>query len=333
MSSDLEYRPRRGDLVPPGGVDLHARDMTATFAADVSLSEAQRRLADVDQWLPVDGNPGLPLGTLVSENSTGPLRLGYGAWRDLLLGVQFTSGRGALITAGGRTVKNVAGYDLTKFMVGQRGVFGRIVTLTTRTYRRPAGAVLARYRPEHSILSNLLPAPLRPQWAVLTGEELLCGFLADAATLDWYEANLNSSEPVSVYRRSVDVDAEHRQSLWRDATGAPDGDAILFRASVPPSRVRAFVDAARPLRWAADAAFGIVVGAAVSPNDAQSVRSAAASLAGSVTFRSAGTAHAGAAPAILPVESTNDVERRIIERLKAAFDPDGTLSPLPWQSR
>ena len=59
------------------------------------------------------------LGRLVEHNSSGPLRLGYGAWRDLLLGCQFHNGRGELITAGGRTVKNVAGYDLTKFMVGQ----------------------------------------------------------------------------------------------------------------------------------------------------------------------------------------------------------------------
>ena len=76
------------------------------------------------------------------QNSTGPLRLGYGAWRDLLLGVQFTNGRGELITAGGRTVKNVAGYDLTKFMVGSHGVFGRLVTITTRTYRRPDRALV-----------------------------------------------------------------------------------------------------------------------------------------------------------------------------------------------
>ena len=126
IHEEIHYRPRRGDLVPPGGVELHARDMTATFAADVTLGEAQRRLAEIGQWLPVDGDPAAALGDLVSFNSTGPLRLGYGAWRDLLLGVQFTNGRGELITAGGRTVKNVAGYDLTKFMVGQHGVFGTL---------------------------------------------------------------------------------------------------------------------------------------------------------------------------------------------------------------
>ena len=184
MASDLTYRPPRSALVPPGGADMHARDMTATFAADVTLREAQRRLAEVGQWLPADGDPDAPLGHLVDHNSTGPLRLGYGAWRDLLLGVQFNNGRGELVTAGGRTVKNVAGYDLTKFMVGQRGVFGRIVTLTTRTYLRPAGAVLARHRPVHANLSRLLQTPLLPPGAGLTAEELLCGYLADEPTLE-----------------------------------------------------------------------------------------------------------------------------------------------------
>jgi len=114
-------------------MDLQARDMTATFSADVTLAEAQRRLAEVGQWLAVDGDASWTLGRLVEMNSTGPLRLGYGAWRYLLLGCQFLNGRGELITAGGRTVKNVAGYDLTKFMVGQGWLFGRIVTITTRT--------------------------------------------------------------------------------------------------------------------------------------------------------------------------------------------------------
>src|SRR6478609_9638287 len=129
-----DFRANREALVPPGGADLHARDMSATF------------------------------GGLLERNSSGPLRLGYGAWRDLLLGVQFTNGRGELITAGGRTVKNVAGYDLTKFMVGQRGVFGRLVSVTTRTYVRPAGAIVATFPPTADVLAALLPTPLRPQW-------------------------------------------------------------------------------------------------------------------------------------------------------------------------
>src|SRR5436190_907282 len=138
---NAQFRPDRTPLVPPGGADLHARDMTATFSADVIFADAQAKLAELGQWLPIDGDASWTLGRLVESNSTGPLRLGYGAWRDLLLGCQFLNGRGELITAGGRTVKNVAGYDLTKFMIGQGGVFGRIVTITTRTHRLPAAAI------------------------------------------------------------------------------------------------------------------------------------------------------------------------------------------------
>jgi len=326
MSSDLHYRIPRSDLVPPGGADLHDRDMTATFAADVALARAQERLAEIDQWLPVDGAPDAPLGELVSHNSTGPLRLGYGAWRDLLLGVQFANGRGELVTAGGRTVKNVAGYDLTKFMVGQRGVFGRIVTITTRTYRRPAGAVLARHRPDCSILSKLLPTALRPQWAVLTSEDLLCGYLADATTLDWYEANVRASEPLSVFRRSLEVDVQHRASLWSIAKAG-----LGFRASVPPSNIHDFVNAARPQSWAADAAFGIIVGTVALSDSGQLLRTAARTCSGTVTLSGRPEGPHDRPP--LPYfESTNPVERRIIEHLKASFDPDHKLSPLPWQA-
>jgi hypothetical protein len=322
MAVDSTHRPPRTELVPPGGADLHERDMTATFAADVTLGDAQRRLSQIGQWLPVDGDPQASLGDLVSFNSTGPLRLGFGAWRDLLLGVQFTNGRQELITAGGRTVKNVAGYDLTKFMVGQRGVFGRIVTITARTYRRPAGSVLARHRPEYAILLKLLPTPLRPQWAVLTPDELLCGYLADETTLDWYEANVRASEPMTVYRRALDVDVEHRATLWKDAT-SENG----FRASVPPARVRAFVRSAAIDRWCADVAFGVVVGPVASKDKIAAMCEAASGAGGTVTF----SGRTGSPHHSVPLPS--DVERRIIERLKDAFDPDNTLSPLPWQVR
>src|SRR5690348_7683925 len=128
VMEEISFREPRAPLVGPGGIDCHVRDMTATVSADATLGEFQRRLAEHRQWAPIDGDSKQSVGTRVSTDSTGPLRLGYGAWRDLLLGVQFLNGRGQLITAGGKTVKNVAGYDLTKFMVGQRGIFGRLVT-------------------------------------------------------------------------------------------------------------------------------------------------------------------------------------------------------------
>jgi FAD/FMN-containing dehydrogenase len=318
MSDVVQQRPPCEPLVPPGGFELLARDMTATFSADCTLQFAQEKLAEIGQWLPVDGDPAAPLQTLIEQNSTGPLRLGYGGWRDLLLGAQFTNGNRELITAGGRTVKNVAGYDLTKFMVGGHGIFGRLVTFTSRTHGLPDGALLVRHAADPAKLTALLPTPLRPQWSLLTRETLLCGYLGDEATLAWYEANVRGSEPMEIQRRSVRDDIDHRASLWKTGiTGIP------FRASIPPSKLKTFVNALNDSIWAADPAFGIVLGSAKDESRRQ-LREAANSLGGSARF--------GSTALDLDV-STNPAERQIIERLKTAFDPDNRLEPLPWQRR
>ena len=319
MLSELTFRPQRAPLVAPGDADLQARDMTATFSADITLGEAQRRLSELGQWLPVDGSPQAPLGHLVEINSTGPLRLGYGAWRDLLLGVQFANGRGELVTAGGRTVKNVAGYDVTKFMVGQHGVFGRLLTLTARTYRRPDGALLVRHRADASLLPRLLDTPMRPQWAMWTNFGLRLGYLGDETALTWYEANMGATSPLHVQRRTVEQDIEDRAG--RGAAPPPAG-AVPFRASVPPASVADFCARLGQIQWAADAAFGIVVGS-VAGADRETVARLASAAGGTARFGE------GAAVEF----STNLAERQIIERLKAAFDPDGNLAPLPWHRR
>ena len=210
----IEFRKPREALVGPGEMDCHAADMTATFAADVPLNVAQAKLAQIDQWIPVDGNPEFTVGRLVEENSTGPLRLGYGAWRDLLLGCQFRIATGELITAGGRTVKNVAGYDLTKFMIGQRRIFGSVVTITMRTYRRPAAALLARFDPSDRWISGKIATPLRRRWAILTSSALWCGWLDGAIEIDFFEKLVARESPAELVRRSLDQDIAHRAKLW-----------------------------------------------------------------------------------------------------------------------
>ena len=308
-----EFRAQHQPLVAPGAIDHHVGDMTATFAADVTLRRAWETVAAAGQWLPVDGDPDAPLGRLVESNSTGPLRLGYGAWRDLLLGAQFHNGQGELITAGGRTVKNVAGYDLTKFMVGQGGVFGKVVTLTTRLYKRPAGAILATFAPNPRLVGRLLPSTARPQWAMLTADGLLCGYLGDERALDFYQKTLPEQRPRAVERRTLEQDIEHRTSLWRGS----------FRAAVPPAKLGDFLAVARPTRYAADAAFGIVVG----DGDEAPVRSAAQALGGSATFARG----EGAETPLFDVPSPQ--QRALLEQLKKSFDPDNRLAPLPWQAQ
>ena len=300
VTDSEEYRPPREPLVGPGGVEVFQRDMTVTVAADVPLRVVQERLAEVRQWLAIDGNPALPIGRLVEINSSGPLRLGYGAWRDLLLGCQFRSARGELITAGGRTVKNVAGYDLTKFMVGQQGMFGDVVTITARTYRRPVGALLLEREPDVRHVRELLTTPLRPQWAILTSDRLRMGYLGDEAALAFWSSKVNGE------RRSLERDTEDRLNLF----SRPYDHGLTFRASVPPARLRDFARTASANSWAADAAFGIVRGCC-DETALPALRDAAAAIGGKL-WRESGES-------IDAVTAGNPVQKQLLCRLREAF--------------
>ncbi|MDP9175748.1 MAG: FAD-binding oxidoreductase [Planctomycetota bacterium] len=310
MSETIARKPR-DPLVPPGGIECHASDLTATISAQMPLQTAQDRLAEFDQWIPIDGDPNQPIGKLVAENSSGPLRLGYGAWRDLLLGCQFTSGNGELITAGGRTMKNVAGYDLAKFMVGQRGIFGTLVSITTRTYKRPALALLAEFPESDQLLGQIIATPLRPRWAMLTSRSLFFGWLDDAPAINLFARSVAALEPKKVTRRTLAEDISHRQSHW---TMPSD----YFRASVPPSKILAFSQQAGVGDWSADAAFGIVVGPTANLNH-QTILEAARAVDGTAVL------HIDGQP---PRWQPSPTELLLLQSLKNSLDPDDRLLPL-----
>ena len=304
--TDIHCRPPRELLVRPGQIDCHAADLTATIAADVSLASAQTALKKFDQWIPIDGDPRFPIGRLVDENSTGPLRLGYGAWRDLLLGCQFKSQAGQLITAGGRTMKNVAGYDLVKLMIGQRGTFGSLVNITVRTYKRPPAALLAEFDPSDRWLGEILPTPLRPRYAILRNDSLLCGWLDDAKAIALFQRLASDHHPRKTIVRTLDEDIAHRGNLW-----VPTGPH--FRASVPPASILRFAADAALRDWIADAAFGIIIGR-FSEIDIPIIESAAESCGGSATFF---------APNQPPKWPRNAVEEATLSAIRNAFESAG----------
>jgi FAD/FMN-containing dehydrogenase len=305
--SELIFRPQRQPLVQPGQIEHHVGDLTVTACAQIPLARLQEQLAMHDQWLPIDGDPNLPVGELVQINSTGPLRLGFGAWRDLLLGVQFTTASGKLITAGGRTMKNVAGYDLTKFMVGQHGLFGTLVTITARTWKHPTAALLVRFSPDARLVGQLLPTPLRPQWAMLAEGSLWCGYLGDQRSIDYYQANVTSWRPLEVRRHTPQQDIDFRAARWL----APGWPGERFRASVPPARVVQFLDRLALRHSAADAAFGIVVGTCPA-DQTQRLVELTASFAGRVFFQDAAS--------LQRRFHEDNPEAALLRRLKSAFD-------------
>src|SRR6185503_18282450 len=107
--------------------------------AGITLAALQQKLSERGQWVPVDPPHAdtLTIGALLAQNSSGPRRFGYGTIRDHLLGIKVVLADGRVIKAGGKVVKNVAGYDLCKLFVGSRGTLGAIVEATFKVLPKP----------------------------------------------------------------------------------------------------------------------------------------------------------------------------------------------------
>lgn len=111
-------------------------DLTVTVEAGMKLTELQAILRSQNQFLPID--PSYPdtatLGGIVATGDAGSWRERYGGIRDLLLGISFVRADGEIAKAGGRVVKNVAGYDLMKLFTGAYGTLGILSQLTFRAF-------------------------------------------------------------------------------------------------------------------------------------------------------------------------------------------------------
>jgi len=122
-----------------GVIEYDAANQVATFGAGTALAAAQEVLSEHNQWLPLRPRfpRGATLGGVVALRACGPERLAYGGPRDRLLGLRFVSGQGRAIHAGGKVVKNVAGYDMTRLLTGSAGTLGFLTQVTFRVATIP----------------------------------------------------------------------------------------------------------------------------------------------------------------------------------------------------
>lgn len=120
-------------------IEHAAGDLTVTVEAGVKLGDLQQTLQASRQFLPL--NPAYPesatIGGIVATADSGSWRQRYGGVRDLILGISFVRADGEIAKAGGRVVKNVAGYDLMKLFTGSYGTLGIITEVTFRLYPLP----------------------------------------------------------------------------------------------------------------------------------------------------------------------------------------------------
>ncbi|MFV0444847.1 MAG: FAD-binding oxidoreductase [Planctomycetaceae bacterium] len=270
-------------------VDYPARDMTITVEAGLRVADLQQRLLEQGQTLPIDmAEPHrATIGGAIASNASGPGRFGYGTFRDYLIGVRAVDGRGRLFAAGGRVVKNVAGYDLCKLLVGSQGRLAAIVEVTLKLRpipesRRVLWLPLADWNQAEAALERLVSTATRP-----VAVELLTPLAAQHMTRD-AKLDLPHSQPVLCLvfdgaRRETDwqaqtvthefrpltsspseLDAESGQALWTSLTEyqTASDDPLTFRAGLRPSGVVAVLQTASNHQIAAQAhaASGVIVG-------------------------------------------------------------------------
>jgi glycolate oxidase FAD binding subunit len=159
---DLVLSTARLDRV----LEHEAGDLTCVVEAGVRVGDLNERLAPHGQMLALEppGNP--TVGACVAGDLSGPRRHRYGTVRDLLLGVTVVLGDGLVANAGGKVVKNVAGYDLGKLFCGSRGRFGLVARASLRLHPLPEASATV-FAPAATV------DDVAARWRALVGSHLV----------------------------------------------------------------------------------------------------------------------------------------------------------------
>ncbi|MGH7246913.1 MAG: FAD-binding oxidoreductase, partial [Pseudomonadota bacterium] len=167
-------------------------DLVVSVEPGMKFGDLQHFLGRNRLWLPLDppGGSRASIGGILAANACGPLRLRYGGPRDMVLGMKIATTEGKIIKTGGRVVKNVAGYDLAKLLIGSYGTLGVIVEATFKLY--PLPAEVARFALTAETLEKarqlrraIQQSPLRPQRMVLVDAGFVDELKASSYAHEW----------------------------------------------------------------------------------------------------------------------------------------------------
>jgi glycolate oxidase FAD binding subunit len=360
LPSGLGSRLDWGPVVAPGSAVVSVRhlsgirehnpgDFTLTVAAGTPLVEVQTALAQQRQWLTVDlpwGAPATSIGGLIARGLAGGYRQRALGVRDQLLGIQLLRSDGVLARAGGKVVKNVAGYDLMRLLTGSWGALALITEVTLRTQPLPPqrrvlliqDTLASLQTLSHWIRGSSLSPERLDLWSAplaaaagLEQRPLLLLSLAsiDATTLDEQIACIAARAP------GLQVVDETEASMLLAAERGIDrlGDGMqadwLLRLGVPPAEAGALLMAPELQNVPVVLAAGSGVGDGWAPAKAlprhrvEALRRRCQALGGYLTVLRQPTAAEGVTslPAWLDAPS-----RPLIEAVKREFDPRQQLA-------
>ncbi len=196
-------------------------DLTVSVEAGTRLAALQETLGVHRQFLPVDSpSSAATLGGILATHSSGPLRYGYGTVRDFTVGMQFVTGEGKIVKTGGRVVKNVAGYDLAKLMIGSLGTLGIITSANFRTYPIPprTATFVAGFASLESALEmrrKIIHSVLQPRALDLLDREAARTLHGDTAEVEqtawWLLAGVGGVEAF-VARHGIEIEKLGKES-------------------------------------------------------------------------------------------------------------------------
>ena len=230
-----------------GVVEYEPGDLTLTARAGTTLDEITRITAAHGQWLTLDphGDAGrATIGATIATASYGPLAHHFGTPRDIALGVEFVTGGGDIVRGGGRVVKNVAGFDLTRLSVGAWGSLGVLTEVTVRLRALPAAQVtlgidvsadaegVERVRGE---LHRLPFVPLAAELIDRSRASALSIAGAQAALLVRLGGNEEALRAQREQIRSLGEASELDAGVWRRLCSGEPARAAVLRLSRRPS--------------------------------------------------------------------------------------------------
>ncbi|REJ94493.1 MAG: FAD-binding oxidoreductase [Planctomycetota bacterium] len=342
-------------------IDYPARDMTVTVEAGLRVEELQKLLKNEGQRLPVDVAQAhrATLGGAIATNTSGPGRFGHGTLRDYVIGISAVDGTGRLFSAGGRVVKNVAGYDLCKLLIGSLGTLA-IITQVTLKLRPLAEKLQIEWITVDALdriddaLAKLLASQTRPvalevlnpkaAWQVRSESQqdlptdrfVLCvAFEGSEREVNWQAETLRNELARSELAESTSLAGDGAKKLCKALIEyqAASDDPLTFQATLPPSQTIEFVAAATEAGIAlqAHAGNGVIVGHLA--DDCSSPEQALAIL---TPLRRLAERSGGALVVhncepewklALPVFGTLSAPAGLMQRMKQAFDPHSLLNP------
>ena len=249
-------------------LEYEPADLVVTVEAGLRLVELQKILAKNAQRVPLDPPYAdeTTIGGTVSSNSSGPMRYRFGSCRDLLLGVRVMAPSGAVMSSGGKVVKNVAGYDLKKLYVGALGTLGVITELTLKLYPLPESekTFIASFNDIRNLAdlasrvlgSQLLPyaiEALNPGAARVVAEEarVQLGEASHVVAVGFGDVEESVRKQLSTIEElarssgaldSIVLERAGQESVWNAIRNLPgsmkrqEGPLVACKASVPISR-------------------------------------------------------------------------------------------------